>query len=113
MSTDTKIILESYLHAVINGVDVVMQDFTEDSVIIKHHATYRGLAEIRQFYTTELNRLPKGFWNAFKVTRQEVMREMAYILWEAKPWFILGTDTLVIRNGKILFQTVAACKGSE
>jgi len=113
MSTDTGAVLQNHLQAARDGVDAVMQDFTDDSVLITHEATYRGLVEIRQFYTTLLNGLSRGFWDAFKMNRQEVVGEVAFILWEAKPWLLLATDTFVVRNGKFLFQTFAAYTASK
>ena len=43
----------------------------------------------------------------FNVTESVVDEEIAYITWEALPWFPLGTDTFVIREGKIQYQTFA------
>ena len=70
-------------------------------------AIYRGLTEIRQFYTALLEGLPDGFWNSYKLNRQAVVGEVGYILWEAKPWFAMATDTFVVREGKIRYQTFA------
>jgi hypothetical protein len=39
--------------------------------------------------------------------RQEIVGEVAYILWERKPQISRATDTFVVRNGKILVQTFA------
>lgn len=113
MSTPTEDALQNHLQAAREGIDAVMKDFTDDSVLITREATYRGLAEIRQFYTAFFDRLPKDFFDAFKINRQEVVGEVAYILWEAKPWLLLATDTFVVRNGKFLFQTFAAYTASE
>ena len=113
MSTDAKALIRNHLQAAGKGVDAVMEDFTNDSVLITPDVTYRGLAEIRQFYTTFLNGLPKGLFDAFKMNRQEVVGDVAYILWEAKPWLLLATDTFVIRDGKFLFQTFAAYTASK
>jgi hypothetical protein len=82
-----------------------MQDYTDDSVLITHDATYRGLAEIRGFFTALMNHLPAGFFEALKMNRQEIVGEVAYILWEKKPIISQATDTFVVRDGKILFQT--------
>ncbi len=40
--------------------------------------------------------------------RQEAIGDVAYIVWEARPWFGFATDTFVVRDGKILFQTFSA-----
>lgn len=108
MTTSTEAVLERHLQAAKDGVDGFMRDFAEESVVITQEATYRGLGEIRKFYTAFVDGLPNGFWEATKINRQEVVGEVAYILWEAKPWLLFATDTLVVRNDKILFQTYSA-----
>jgi hypothetical protein len=39
------------------------------------------------------------------MNRQEIIGEVAYILWERQPQISRATDTFVVRNGKILAQT--------
>ena len=106
--TSTEAVLQNHLHAATVGVDAVMQDYTDDSVLITHEATYRGLAEIRGFFTALFEALPAGFFDAMKMTRQEIVGEVAYILWERKPIISQATDTFVVRDGRILFQTFTA-----
>jgi hypothetical protein len=110
MPSQTEAVLHRHLQAASEGVDAVMQDYVDESVLITHDATHRGRVEIRQFFTELLEGASKGFINAFKMNRQEVTGELAYILWEAKPWFPFATDTLLVRNGKIVLQTFAASK---
>jgi hypothetical protein len=109
----TEAVLRNHLRAAKVGVDAVMQDYTDESVLITHDATYRGLAEIRHFFTALFNELPAGFFDAMKMNRQEIIGEVAYILWERKPIISRATDTFVVRNGKILFQTFTAAGGDE
>lgn len=108
MSRSTEAVIQNHLQAARDSVEAILQDYTDHSVLITQTATYCGLAEIRQFFTMLLKGLPAGFFDAFTMKRQEVVGEMAYIHWEAKPWFSLATDTFVVRNGKILFQTFTA-----
>jgi hypothetical protein len=105
MTNETTTLLRNHLAAAARGVDDVMEDYGQDSVLITHGATYRGPSEIRSFFTDLLEGPTKGFLNAFTLHRHEVVEEVGYILWEAKPWFGVGTDTFVIRDGKIAFQT--------
>ncbi|HSC94213.1 MAG TPA: nuclear transport factor 2 family protein [Burkholderiales bacterium] len=104
--------LRNHLQAARIGVDAIMQDYTERSVLITHDATYRGLAEIRQFFTALLQQLPAGFFDAVRMNRQEIVGEVAYILWEREPIITQATDTFVVRNGKILAQTFTAYPGA-
>jgi hypothetical protein len=108
MSTQTEAVLLRHLQAASVGVDAVMADYVDASVIITHEGTYRGLTEIRGFYIALLDGASRGFINSLKMTRQEVVGEVAFILWDAPPWFRHANDTFVIRNGKILVQTVSA-----
>jgi hypothetical protein len=108
MLNPTETVLHSHLQAAGIGVDAVMADYGDASVIITHESTYRGLSEIREFFTELLEGASQGFIGALKMTRQEVIGEVAFIHWDAPPWFHHGTDTFVIRNGKILVQTFSA-----
>ena len=113
MPNQTAAMLQSHLQNASAGVDAVMKDYTDASVLITHAATFRGLAEIREFFTSILDGPSRGFIKALKMHRQEVAGEVAFIAWEAKPWFQFATDTFVFRNGKILFQTFAASPATE
>ena len=109
MNPSTEVVLNHHLQASLEGVDAIMEDFTDDSVVITPEATFRGSHEIRHFFTTLLNSLPDGFFEeAFQMKRQDIDGDVAYIVWEAKPWFPLATDTFVVRDGKIRYQTFAA-----
>src|SRR5262245_17402645 len=108
MTTET--VLQNHLRAARIGAEAVMQDYTEQSILITHDATYRGLAEIRGFFTALFKELPAGFFDAVKMHRQEIVGEVAYILWERAPFFARATDTFVVRDGKILVQTFAVMK---
>ena len=104
----TEAVLRNHLQAARVGPDAVLQDYADDSVLITHGATYRGRAQIRAFFVELLGGLPPEFFAAFTIKRQEVAGDVAYILWEAKPWLAEATDTFVVRGGKIRVQTYTA-----
>jgi hypothetical protein len=109
----TEAVLRNHLRAAKVGVDAVMQDYTDGSVLITHEATYRGLFDIRRFYSALFSALPAGFFDTIEVSRQEIIGEVAYILWKRKPIISQATDTLVVRSGKILFQTFTAARSDD
>jgi hypothetical protein len=113
MQLSTAGVIQNHLRAAREGVDAVMQDYADESVLVTPDATYRGLAEIRQFFVGLLGGFPAGFFDSFKLNRHEVDGEIGYILWESKPWLPLATDTFVVRDGKIRIQTFAAYTASE
>jgi hypothetical protein len=108
MPNVTQAVLQAHLQSARVGVDAVMADYLETSILITPDATHRGLAEIRSFFTELLEGGSQGFLGTFKMKRVEVTGELAYIVWEAQPWFSFATDTMLVRDGKIVLQTFAA-----
>ena len=90
-------------------VDAVMSDYTEDSVVITPDGSLKGPGEIRPLFEKFLREvIPPG--SAFEMLQQVIEGEVAYIFWSAespKYNIPLGTDTLIIRDGKIAIQTFA------
>ena len=113
MSSDTETVLQNHLAAARAGVDAIMQDYSDESVLVTQDATYHGPDEIRRFFTALLEGLPPGIFDHVELHRREVVGEWAYILWDVKPWVPLATDTFAIRDGKILFQTFTASIGPK
>jgi hypothetical protein len=105
----TEVTLENHLHAFFNkDIDGVVADYAEDSVLLLQAGPLRGIAEIRNFFAHFIATLPAGFWDAFRMQKQDFVGEMGYIVWDAAPWVQFATDTFVVREGKIRFQTFAA-----
>ena len=109
----TQAVLDHHWETFVNNdLDGVMEDYTNESILITPNGTYIGLEEIRG-----------NFVNAFKAFPTQVaelslntslaVKDVGYILWEAEtPIFTLtyATDTFIIRNGKIIRQTFAGVR---
>lgn len=104
----TQAVLEHHLGAFAKGLDELMKDYSASSVILTHDKQYRGVAAIRGFFDGFLKSVKPGFWEAFKINAQAIDGDVAYLVWEAKPFVTLATDTLVVRGGKIAVQTFTA-----
>ncbi|GCL63210.1 nuclear transport factor 2 family protein [Pseudaquabacterium pictum] len=104
----TKAVLDHHLGAFAKGLDEIMKDYTAASVILTHDKQYRGTTEIRGFFDGFLKSVKPGFWEAFKISAQAVDGDVAYLVWEAKPFVNQATDTFVIRKGRIAVQTFTA-----
>lgn len=107
-ATSTSQVLEHHLGAFAQGLDALMADYAKNSVILSRDKQYRGPAEIRAFFDAFLKGVKPGFWEAFKITDRAIDRDVAYLVWEARPFVTLATDTLVVRGGKIQVQTFTA-----
>jgi len=101
-------VFDHHLQAFGQGLDALVSDYTEQSSIFLKDQTITGLEGIRAFFDAFLKGIQPGFWASFKIVRQEVDGDMAYLVWEAPPFIKLATDTLLIRNGKIHVQTFTA-----
>lgn len=104
----TQATLAHHLQAFAEGIDSIMADFVEASVVFTPEGPFKGLARIRSFFEAFLTNSPPELLQALTVTRQDIDGEVAYILWKADPFIPLATDTFVIRDGKILAQSFAA-----
>jgi ketosteroid isomerase-like protein len=94
-----------HLSAFAEGIEAILADYTEASVLITPDRNYVGLADIRKFFEAFLQSASKEFWTAFKVLKREVVGEIAYLTWSAPPFVPMATDTLWISRGAIAIQT--------
>lgn len=112
----TEEVLDHHLKAFDDGdVDEIMKDFDEASVLITPQGPTRGRTEIRKVFESFLTEvIPPG--SKFEVVHRHVVDETAYIVWTAeteKVRFDMGTDTFIVRGGKIAIQTTAASATSK
>ena len=84
----------------------VLSDYTEDSIIIMPTGTFRGvegyqeaMGQLSHLFTEE-NR------SKMNMVRKEVQGDVAYLAWTMGDVIPFGTDTFVVRNGKIATQTI-------
>ena len=103
----TESTLAHHLQALGEGIDAILSDYTEESVLFTPNGPLHGLAAIRASFESFIKNSPPELVQAIKVRRQDIAGEVAYIVWEATPFITRATDTFVIRNGKIVTQTYA------
>jgi hypothetical protein len=110
LSKDSENVLLRHLHSFGNNdLEALMSDYTEQSVLITHEQTYKGIREIKAFFTELMNHFPKEHSN-FKLDKLVVSDELVFIVWQATTPSLevpLATDTFLIKRGKIYQQTFA------
>lgn len=109
----TQDVLNHHLESFSAGsIDGIMQDYTENSVLVLPDTTLRGLDAIRAGFSSffvEGGLFYPGTYD-FSMDRVEIEGEIAYIIWHAKTTageIPVGTDTFLVRDGKIAVQTFA------
>ena len=107
----TQLVLDHHLEAIHdNDLEAVISDYTDDSMIITPEATLTGLEEIRAFFVAILPAFPTE-GTTFVLDKTVVEGEIAYIVWHADTPTLeapFGTDTFIVKEGKISLQTFAA-----
>jgi len=107
--SDTESVVRNHLQAFVEqkGIDAILRDYDDDARFLSEIRTYHGKREIRHFFEAFIASLPPNAINRFSLRTMRVEGEIAYITWSVANVVPLGTDTLVVRNGKILSQTFA------
>lgn len=107
----TKVVLDHHLAAFDSGdMDAILADYAKDAVLLTSEGIFKGHAQIRPVLQKLLDDI---FSTAteFKMIQKIVRGDIAFIVWSAKSQKVsvsLGTDTYVVRFGKIVGQTFAA-----
>ena len=106
----TETVLGKHLTAFGSGnVDAIMANYAEDAVIMVPGSTIRGHAGIRPMFEGLVAEFGQP-GVTFEMLNQGIDGDVALIVWKAetgKAVYELGTDTFIIRDGKIVQQTVA------
>jgi len=106
----TESVLAHHLDCFGNGdLAGTMADYTDESRFFTPDGLLRGSEAIRRFFAGLLEEFAKPGMS-FEMLRQEVCDETAYIVWKAETadnHFEVGTDTFIVRDGKIVTQTFA------
>jgi uncharacterized protein (TIGR02246 family) len=98
----TAAVLERHLQALAVGdVDALMADYADDAVVISGPNPIRGREAITQMFKA-ISANPPQIVEEVHVVDGEV----GYITWHSDH-MPFGTDTFVVRDGKIVYQTVA------
>jgi ketosteroid isomerase-like protein len=112
LSDQTEKTLLHHLQAFAAGdVEAVMADYAADAVLITPDGTLKGYAQIRSVFEQIFTQMFPPDSTSLNLVKQVVEGDIAYILWSAtSPHYQapLGTDTFVMRDGKIIAQTFAA-----
>ncbi|MBT4905677.1 MAG: nuclear transport factor 2 family protein [Rhodospirillaceae bacterium] len=106
----TKRIVEHHLAAFGAGdMAEVMADYSDTSVILTQGGAVRGKDAIQGLFAGLFAEFAKP-GASFNLQKFEVDDDIGYIVWNAETAdnvYELGTDTYLIRNGKIEIQTLA------
>lgn len=113
-SINTEAIVRNHLQAFVEqkGINAILNDYDDDARFHSESRSYKGKQEIGGFFTNFIASLPPGAPARFSLRTLRVDGEIAYITWNVGTDIPLGTDTFLVRGGKIVSQTFAMYAGS-
>lgn len=108
-SSVTEAVVRNHLQAFLEqkGVAAIVDDYDADARFYSESKIYQGKQEIHDFFTDFIGSLPAGAIDHFSLRSLRVDGNLAYITWSVGSDIPLGTDTLVVEDGKIVSQTFA------
>ena len=77
----TEVTLSHHLQAIAQGIDSIMSDYVDTSVLFTPDGPRTGREPIRAFFDAFLSSSPPELLRAITVVRRDVQGEVAYILW--------------------------------
>ena len=98
--------LKSFGESDLNGI---LSDYAPGAVLFTPDGPLRGIKAIRSLFQAMLTEFGKP-GSVFSMKQQFIEGDYAYILWTAETAdnvYELGTDTFVVREGKIVIQSFA------
>src|SRR4030095_9198100 len=110
MADTTQDVLTHHLACFGKGdLEGIMADYTPASRVFTPNGVLHGPGAIRQlFVTLSAESAKRGM--SCEMLRQDIDGDTAYIVWKAETAdnrYELGTDTFVVKDGKIVTQTFA------
>jgi ketosteroid isomerase-like protein len=108
----TEEVLDHHLGAFIAGdVDALLDDYTDESVIITPDGVARGPSELRAAFERLLSGMFAPGTYEIALEARQIDGEVAFVAWHAScadADVEFATDTFLVRDGKIAVQTFAA-----
>jgi ketosteroid isomerase-like protein len=106
----TKDVLDHHLQCFDAGdLTGILSDYAPGAVLFTPNGPLRGVDAIRPLFQAMIAEFGKP-GAVFSMKQQSVEGDYAYILWTAETTdnvYEVGTDTFVVRDGKILIQSFA------
>jgi ketosteroid isomerase-like protein len=107
--SETETVVRHHLQSFVEqqGLDAILADYADDACFLSEGRAYCGKPAIREFFDGFIAALPPRAISEFTLRSLRVQGDVAYITWSAGPELPLGTDTFVVRQGRIVSQTFA------
>lgn len=94
-----------HLQALSQGMDVLMEGYSDDIVLLTPDATVHGKQAVKEFIGNFFGSLPEGWMSSFELHKMEFVGDFVYVTWSARPSIPMAADTFLYRDNLIITQT--------
>ena len=107
LSAATEAVVRKHLQAFLEqkGMAAILSDYDDNARFYTETKIYHGKHEIQLFFTDFVASLPAGAIDRFALRSMQVDGNIALITWNVGNDIPLGTDSMVVDNGRIVAQT--------
>ncbi len=109
-----KLLLKHLIAVGERNLEKIMEDYTEESVLMIPSEMYVGLDRIKLFFGTMFDLLPEG--SEINLTDRRAEGNMGFVVWNAESDKIkvpFATDTIIFENGKIKYHSIGFISGAK
>ena len=89
------------------GIPAIVADYAAGARLFTAARVYEGAAQIGEFFADFIRSLPVNGYARFALGSLRTDGDLAFITWSIGDDVPLGTDTFIVRDGRIVAQTVA------
>lgn len=106
-SSDTEAVVRKHLNAFLEqqGIAAIVNDYAESARFYTEAEIYHGKQQIGGFFAGFISSLPSGAIERFSLRCLRIDGNLGFITWSVGDEVPLGTDTIVVADGKIVSQT--------
>jgi ketosteroid isomerase-like protein len=102
----TEAVFAHHLQAVRDlDVEAIVFDYADDAIIMMPGGVVRGIEQIRTHFTNVVNMTPAELAANLQADQLNIEGEFVFFLWSSGVMVPHASDTLCIRNGKIIMQS--------
>lgn len=97
--------IRAHIKSLGQRLEDVVGGYSQDAILLTPDNSYQGMDEIREYYQAFMRDTLPLLASSYALQRFDVIGEAGYLTWSALPSIPLGTDTILVHEGKIVLHT--------
>lgn len=97
--------IKVHIKALGESIENITSGYSDDAILLTPDGSYQGQEQIREYYQEFVRDTLPLLAASYVLQRFDVIGEAGYLTWSALPSIPLGTDTILVHDGKIVLHT--------